>query len=93
MSLYDCVSVDANGAPRIAHGSAKLRAAGVDSMVTQVVDDISWYYKRHDACQLDGFDIRARFGVALRMTRQPNDADPGRTAVIETSAVSDWIRP
>lgn len=72
---------------RIARESAKLRATNITKETSEIVEDISWYFNRYGACDVDGFDVRVPYGVALRMRRSPAAAIRGRTGVIDISAV------
>ncbi|AVK76145.1 hypothetical protein pneo_cds_538 [Pandoravirus neocaledonia] len=70
----------------IVQKSAKLRGTGLTEATAEIVDDVSWYYKRYGACRIDGFDVRARGRTALRASRVPLARTPTYTGVVDVEA-------
>ncbi|QBZ80961.1 hypothetical protein pclt_cds_364 [Pandoravirus celtis] len=79
-TLYSC--------QKIARESDELRATNVAHVTTEIVDDIARYWDDYGACRVDGFDVRAPYGVLLRMRREssPDVATSGRIGVVDISS-------
>nr|UDO48148.1 hypothetical protein [Pandoravirus massiliensis] len=75
------------GVYRVVRESAKLRAKGLKEATAEVIDDVSWYYKRCGACQVDGFDVRSGHGIALRASRSPLANAPTYMGVVDVAAI------
>lgn len=75
-----------SGICRVARKSAKLGARDLTEATAEIVDDVSWYYKRYGACRVDGFDVRAGGRVALRASRVPLAREPTYTGVVDVEA-------
>lgn len=73
---------------RIARESDELRATNVAHVTTEIVDDIARHWDDYGACHVDGFDVRAPYGVVLRMRRESSHAaaTSGRTGAVDISS-------
>ncbi|ATE82166.1 hypothetical protein psal_cds_371 [Pandoravirus salinus] len=72
---------------KVARESDKLRTLNVARATTDIADDIAGHWAEYAVCHVDGFDMHARYGVVLRMRREPSPrvAASGRTGVINIS--------
>lgn len=81
-----CARVCGSTARRIARQSEELRAANVGEATTEIVDDIARHWDDYGACRVDGFDVRAPYGVLLRMARSSDAGSAGRVGVVAISS-------